>query len=206
MSYPPPLQNLIDAFKSLPGVGPRTAERYAFALFHKNEEERRSIAAAIENASHVTTCAQCNNFSENAHCRICTDTRRNPRIICVVAEAQDLMAIERAGEHRGVYHVLGGLLSPLEGTTPKELKIEQLQTRITQLKNAKKVNDTNVVEIILAFDQTPEGESTAIYLAKELKTTGAKITRLARGLPTGSDLSYADEMTLSSALAGRREV
>ncbi len=206
MQYPPPIQNLINAFKALPGVGPRTAERYAFALFHKSEEERQSIAAAIQNASGVKQCAQCYNFSENSRCHICADTRRNQRTICVVAEVQDLAAMERAGEFRGVYHVLGGLLSPLEGTSPKELKIEQLLARIKQLNNPPAPDSTAILEIILAFDQTPEGESTAIYLAKELKPTGAKITRLARGLPTGSDLSYADEMTLTSALLGRREV
>ncbi|MFA4872890.1 MAG: recombination mediator RecR [Patescibacteria group bacterium] len=206
MQYPSPIQNLINAFKSLPGVGPRTAERYAFALFHKPEEERQSIAAAIQNASRVKQCTQCNNFSENTRCHICADMRRNQRTICVVAEVQDLAAMERAGEFRGVYHVLGGLLSPLEGTSPKELKIEQLLVRIKQLNNPPAPDSAAILEIILAFDQTPEGESTAIYLAKELKTTGAKITRLARGLPTGSDLSYADEMTLTNALLGRREM
>ena len=206
MQYPPPIQNLINAFKSLPGVGPRTAERYAFELFHKPEEERQSIAAAIQNASRVKQCTQCNNFSENSFCRICADTRRSQRTICVIAEAQDLAAIERAGEYRGVYHVLGGLLSPLEGISPKDLKIEQLLTRIKLLQSIPAPDNAVAIEIILAFDQTPEGESTAIYLAKELKPTSVKITRLARGLPTGSDLSYADEMTLSSALAGRREI
>lgn len=205
MSYPSPIQKLIDSFKNLPGVGPRTAERYSFALLKLPQDQREQFAQAIQNAKIMKQCTQCGNFTDNTLCQICADPRRNKHLICVVADAQDLSAIERTAEYHGVYHILGGLLSPLEGTSPKDLRIEQLMQRVNKIKSIQPLNHSTI-ELILAFDQTPEGESTAIYLAKELKPTGAKITRLARGLPTGSDLNYADDLTLSSALSGRREV
>ena len=194
----------IDTFKQLPGVGPRTAERYAFALLKLSPDEREQFALSIRNTQGMKRCSQCNNYTDNSLCAICADPRRNKQLICVVADVQDLSAIERTSEYHGVYHVLGGLLSPLEGTSPKDLRIEQLLARVKASTDT--LTNRQTVELILAFDQTPEGESTAIYLAKELKPAGARLTRLARGLPTGSDLNYADEMTLSSALSGRREV
>lgn len=204
MSYPFQIQTLIDAFKSLPGVGPRTAERYAFSLLKKTPGECATFARAIETVQTIKQCTHCNNFTDDTLCHLCTDPRRNHHVICVVAEPQDLAAIERTNEYKGVYYILGGLLSPLEGTSPRDLRIEQLKGRLKLI--AVKLTKQKTTELILAFDQTPEGESTAIYLAKELKPLQVKITRLARGLPTGSDLNYADDLTLSSALSGRREI
>jgi len=203
MSYPRPVQTLIDAFKLLPGVGPRTAERYAFGFLQRSQPERQSFLDALGDVAQVQYCTQCHNFSERALCALCSDPRRNASIVCVVADPQDLGALERTGDFKGVYHILGGLLTPLEGITPDDLRIQQLLKRVSPTSSA---DTPKVTEVILAFDQTPEGESTSIYLAKILKEAGVRVTRLGRGLPTGSDLNYADAMTLSSALTGRKEI
>lgn len=201
-TIPEPLKNLVDHFSRLPGVGPKTALRFVFYLLKqpKNEVEKfAAILGAIKN--QMATCGICQNFSEKNPCAICGDSRRDHGTICVVAEHQDLPVIENTGVHNGTYHVLGGVLDPLHGITPDQLKIKALVGRI-QNANGK------IKEIILALNPDLEGETTMLYLTKLIKSFGKniKITRLARGLPMGSDLEYADEVTVSDALKGRKEI
>ncbi|MBU1146653.1 recombination mediator RecR [Patescibacteria group bacterium] len=201
-TIPEPLKNLVDHFSRLPGVGPKTALRFVFYLLKqpKNEVEKfAAILGAIKN--QMATCGICQNFSEKNPCAICGDSRRDHGTICVVAEYQDLPVIENTGIHNGTYHVLGGVLDPLHGITPDQLKIKALVGRI-QNANGK------IKEIILALNPDLEGETTMLYLTKLIKSFGKniKITRLARGLPMGSDLEYADEVTVSDALKGRKEI
>ena len=200
--FPPALQNLIDHFSRLPGVGPKTALRFVFYLLKQPKEEVTKFAAALGVIKdNIATCQVCQNFSEKNPCPICADSRRDHSSICVVAEHQDLPVIENTGEHHGTYHVLGGVLDPLHGVTPDQLKIKELVARI-QNANGK------IREIILALNPDLEGETTMLYLTKLIKSFGKsiKITRLARGLPMGSDLEYADEVTVSDALKGRKEI
>ena len=198
--FPPAIQNLIDEFNKLPGIGPKTSERFVFYLLKQSEEEIEKFAKAIENLKKkITICSQCYNFSEKDPCPICTDPRRDKSLLCVVAYPQDLQAIEKTNEYKGLYHILGGILNPIEGIGPKELKIQEL------LKRVKKSN-SKIQEIILGLNPDLEGEATAIYLAKLLRPLKIKVARLARGLPMGSDLQYADEVTLSNALEGRKEM
>jgi len=200
--FPPALQNLIDYFSRLPGVGPKTALRFVFYLLKQPKEEVAKFAATIGAVKNqIATCQVCQNFSEKNPCPICADSRRDHSIICVVAEHQDLPVIENTNEYRGTYHVLGGVLDPLHGITPDQLKIKELVARI-QNSNGK------IIEIILALNPDLEGETTMLYLMKLIKSFGKpiKITRLARGLPMGSDLEYADEVTVSDALKGRKEI
>jgi len=198
--FPPAIQNLIDEFNKLPGIGPKTSERFVFYLLKQSEEEIKKFAKAIENLKKkITICSQCYNFSEKDPCPICTDPRRDKSLLCVVAYPQDLQAIEKTNEYKGLYHILGGILNPIEGIGPKELKIQEL------LKRVKKPN-SKIQEIILGLNPDLEGEATAIYLAKLLRPLKIKVARLARGLPMGSDLQYADEVTLSNALEGRKEI
>ncbi|PIY78777.1 MAG: recombination protein RecR [Parcubacteria group bacterium CG_4_10_14_0_8_um_filter_35_7] len=198
--FPPAIQNLIDEFNKLPGIGPKTSERFVFYLLKQSEEEIKKFAKAIENLKKkITICSQCYNFSEKDPCPICTDPRRDKSLLCVVAYPQDLQAIEKTNEYKGLYHILGGILNPIEGIGPKELKIQEL------LKRVKKPN-SKIQEIILGLNPDLEGEATAIYLAKLLRPLKIKVARLARGLPMGSDLQYADEVTLSNALEGRKEM
>ncbi|PIP17716.1 MAG: recombination protein RecR [Parcubacteria group bacterium CG23_combo_of_CG06-09_8_20_14_all_35_9] len=198
--FPPAIQNLIDEFNKLPGIGPKTSERFVFYLLKQSEEEIEKFAKAIENLKKkITICSQCYNFSEKDPCPICTDPRRDKSLLCVVAYPQDLQAIEKTNEYKGLYHILGGILNPIEGIGPKELKIQEL------LKRVKKPN-SKIQEIILGLNPDLEGEATAIYLAKLLRPLKIKVARLARGLPMGSDLQYADEVTLSNALEGRKEM
>lgn len=200
--FPLSLQNLIDHFSKLPGVGPKTALRFVFYLLKQPKSEVEKFAAALGSVKNImTTCSICQNFSEKNPCAICGDSRRDHGIICVVAEYQDLPIIENTGIHQGTYHVLGGVLDPLHGITPDQLKIKELVARIQNGKNA-------IKEIILALNPDLEGETTTLYLTKLIKSFGKqiKITRLARGLPMGSDLEYADEVTVSDALKGRKEI
>lgn len=200
--FPLSLQNLIDYFSRLPGVGPKTALRFVFYLLKQPKEESEKFAAAIGAVkSSISICNVCQNFSEKNPCPICADSRRDHGTICVVAEHQDLPVIENTGEFHGTYHVLGGVLDPLHGITPDQLKIKELVARV-QNSNGK------IREIILALNPDLEGETTMLYLTKLIKSFGKpiKITRLARGLPMGSDLEYADEITVSDALKGRREI
>lgn len=200
--FSPLLQNLIDHFSKLPGVGPKTALRFVFYLLKQSKEEVEKFAAAIGAVkSSISTCGICQNFSEKNPCSICADQKRDHSIICVVAEHQDLPVIENTREYHGTYHILGGVLDPLHGVTPEQLKIKELVARIRN-------SNGKIKEIILALNPDLEGETTILYLTKLIKSFGKsiKVTRLARGLPMGSDLEYADEVTLSDALKGRKEI
>lgn len=200
--FPLPLQSLIDYFSSLPGIGPKTALRFVFYLLKQPKEEVEKFSAALGAVkSSVFTCGICHNFSEKNPCPICADSRRDHSSICVVSEHQDLPVIENTNDFHGTYHVLGGVLDPLHGVTPDQLKIRELVDRIKNSNGA-------IKEIILALNPDLEGETTMLYLTKLIKSFGKpiKITRLARGLPMGSDLEYADEVTVSDALKGRKEI
>ncbi len=192
------IQNLVDEFAKLPGIGPKTAARLVFYLLSKPTEEVEKLAEAVANLKKgLKICSRCFNYAESDPCSICEDPRRNRAQICVVEQPLDVIALERAG-YKGLYHVLGGLISPVEGINPEDLRIAQLVDRVKKEK-------AQIAEIILATDPSLEGEATAMFVAQKLKPLGVKITRLARGLPVGGDLEYADEMTLSRALEGRRE-
>ena len=196
--FPQPIENLMRELGQLPGVGPKTAERYAFALLKSGAHDRERLAAAIGGIGRdLRACSICRNYTETDPCQVCSDPARDKGIICVVANEQDLLAIDHTGDYRGRYHILGGTLSPADGITPNELTAGELVRR---------VRETGPREIILAFDPTIEGETTMLYLSRLLQPLGAKLTRLARGLPIGSELGYADEVTLSDALKGRREL
>lgn len=194
--YPKTIQDLINVFSHLPGIGPKTAERLVFYLLDNHINELSTALTGIN--GQIKLCSKCLNYSDQEYCQICSEPKRDQQTIAVVAKPQDIAALERSHEYNGVYHILGGLLSPLEGITASELNIKQLQLRL------KGVNNVN--EIILAFDNNVEGETTALYLTKLLKNPAIKITRLARGLPMGSDLEYADEITLRDAIKNRQSL
>ncbi len=192
------IENLINEFRKLPGIGPKSARRIVFYLLKQSEKDIRIFAdALIEMKQKVKFCKNCSNLSEEDTCLICRDGSRNTGIICVVEKASDVQVIENAGEYKGLYHVLGGLLSPIENIGPEELRIPHLISRINNLKST---------EIILALNPTVEGDSTATYLNKVLKSAGVKITKLASGLPVGGDIEYADQVTIGRAISGRREM
>ena len=196
--YPEPVARLIDALQRLPGIGPKTAQRLTFYLLKRSTDEVRELADALRAMKEkITYCRLCFNVTDDDPCRICTDPRRDPNVICVVEEPNDLLAMERTGEYRGLYHVLLGALSPLDGVGPDDLKIRELLARLEGKETA---------EVILATNPHVEGEATALYLAKLLRPLAVRITRIARGLPVGGDLEYADQVTLSKALEGRREM
>ena len=198
MSLPGALQNLIDQFKRLPGVGAKSAQRLAFHVLKTPREDAERLCEAIrEVKDRVTYCSNCNNFTDLDLCVYCADPARDHRVVCVVEEPQNVNVIEKTGGFRGVYHVLLGALSPLQGVGPDDLKIKGLLTRI---------DAESIEEIILATSPTVEGEATAIYLARLLKPLGVRVTRIAMGVPVGSDLEYADEITMHKAMEGRREV
>lgn len=197
-NYPNIIQKLIEYFSALPGIGPKTAEKFVFYLLKQPREELQNFSKAIsELKDKISICPICYNYSETQPCQICQNQKRNRSVICVVARPQDIAAIEKTKEYLGVYHLLEGVLNPLEGITPDKLKIKELIDRIKK---------DNVKEIILALNPDIEGETTILYLKKILKPYRIKMTRLARGLPIGSDLEYADEVTLSNALKGRKAV
>jgi len=196
--YSPSIQRLIDQFNKLPGIGPKTAEKFVFYLLNQDKSQLENLGQAVEHLQDkITVCSSCQNYTESDPCPICRDSSRNQQLICVVALSPDVMALEKTGEYRGVYHVLGGLINPVAGISAENLKIKQLINRIKKNK---------VKEVIIATDPTIEGESTALYLVKLLKKAPVKITRIAQGLPTGATIEYADEITLSNALKGRRIV
>jgi recombination protein RecR len=198
MSLPGALQNLIDQFKRLPGVGAKSAQRLAFHVLKTPREDAERLCDAIrEVKDRVTYCSNCNNFTDLDLCVYCADPARDHGVVCVVEEPQNVNVIEKTGGFRGVYHVLLGALSPLQGVGPDDLKIKGLLTRI---------DAESIDEIILATNPTVEGEATAIYLARLLKPLGVRVTRIATGIPVGSDLEYADELTMGKAMEGRREV
>lgn len=197
-NYPSLIQKLIDYFSQLPGIGPKTAEKFVFYLLKQPQEYLENFSSSLlQLKAKVTVCPSCFNYSEKQPCSICRDPKRNKNIICVVAKPQDVAVIEKTGDYQGVYHVLGGLLNPLEDVTPDKIKIKELLNRIKK---------DGISEIILALNTDIEGETTTLYLKKTLLPSKTKLTRLARGLPIGSDLQYADEVTLSNALKGRKEI
>ncbi|MBI4135719.1 recombination protein RecR [Candidatus Uhrbacteria bacterium] len=200
MNFPPPITRLMQHFRGLPGVGPRTATRYVFALLNKPIDELRAFGhALIDLKESIRTCTQCLNISLQNPCPICADKNRNAEMLCLVARPQDIQALEETREYSGLYHVLGGTLNPIEGVTPEQLTIKELLER---LDNA----EPKIEEVILALNPDLEGEATALYLSKLLKSRVPRVTRLARGLPQGADLEYADEVTLINAIKGRREI
>lgn len=196
--YANPLTKLIEHFSRLPGIGPKTAQRLAFFILQLPDAQVREFAGALTEAKQkITTCPLCCNLTDIKPCSICADERRDHSVICVVEEAQDVVAIEKTREFRGLYHVLQGSISPMEGKGPADLTVKELLQRVT---------DGSVQEIIVATNPDVEGETTALYLARLLQPLGVKATRIAHGLPVGGDLDYADTATLSKALSGRREI
>ena len=196
--YEGAVQDLIDELGRLPGVGPKSAQRIAFHLLAAEQLDVERLAATlIRVKNEVRFCTICGNVAEADQCRICTDDRRDPTVICVVEEPKDVVAVERTREFRGRYHVLGGAISPIDGVGPDDLRIRELLTRLS---------DGVVTELILATDPNLEGEATATYLARMIRPMGLMVSRLASGLPVGGDLEYADEVTLGRAFSGRRRV
>ena len=193
--YIEPIEKLIRQFTKLPGVGAKTAQRYALTVLSMTEEETKAFAAAVVEAkTNIKVCSVCGNYTDEDPCHICKT--RDGSVICVVQEAKDVLAIERLGEYRGVYHVLGGVLNPLRGVGRDDIRLAQLFQRLTG----------DVKEVILATDTSAEGEATATYIARYVKQYGVKVTRLAQGISVGSELQYADEVTLSRAFSNRKEV
>lgn len=197
-AYAGPVQDLIDELGRLPGVGPKSAQRIAFHLLKLPKDDAMRLSRAIEQAKdRVAWCQRCFNLADAEECAICRDDRRDPKVLCVVEEPKDLVAVEKTGEFRGRYHVLQGALNPMEGIGPDHLRVKELISRIVP---------EGVEELILCTNPNIEGEATAMYLARTLENAGLKITRIASGLPVGGDLEYADELTLGRALEGRRQV
>jgi recombination protein RecR len=198
MSLPASLQELVDQFKRLPGVGAKSAQRLAFHVLRTPREDAERLCQAIRDVKdRITYCTTCNNITDTDPCLMCGDETRDHRVICVVEEPQNVNVVNRTGGFKGVFHVLMGAISPLQGIGPDDLKIKGLLARIG-------VN--GVDEVILATNPTVEGEATAIYLARLLKPLGIRVTRIATGIPVGSDLDYADDLTVGKAMDGRREV
>ncbi len=200
MLLPEPIQKLINAFERLPGIGPKTASRLAFYLLRAPEETAQELSDALDDLkSRIAFCEECFNITEagRTRCEICEDARRDGGVICVVEEALDVLALERTGAYQGRYHVLHGVLSPIEGIGPDDIKIRPLLERVRR---------GDVREVILATNPSMEGDATALYLQGQLKPSGVHVTRLARGLPVGGDLEYADQSTLLKALSGRSEM
>jgi recombination protein RecR len=202
VSYAPPIQRLVTELSKLPGIGNRTAQRLAFHILRASAEDAGALAEAIrEVKERIRLCEVCFNLTDEQRCRICQDTRRDHALICVVEEPSDVIPMERTHEYHGVYHVLGGALSPIDGIDPEDLKIAELFARVS-------APQADVREVVLATNPTTTGEATALHIADELRSRSPEVTvtRLASGLPVGSDLEYADEVTLGKAFAGRRAV
>ena len=197
MDYPAPVERLIDELRKLPGIGPKSAQRIAFHLMRGSRDDATRLSEAVGTLlEHIRTCATCNAITDQEICALCSDPTRTAKTLCVVEEPHDLLAVEKTRDFRGRYHVLHGALSPLQGMGPDELRIEGLLDR---------VREGEATEVILATSPTVEGEATAVYLARLLKPLGVRVTRIAMGVPVGSDLEWADEVTMSKALEGRRE-
>ncbi len=198
MNHPEPITRLIEELQRLPGIGRKSAQRLAFHILRTPREDAERLCDAVRDVKdRVTYCSVCNNITDTDPCAYCRDEARDHSLICVVEEPQNVMAIEKTRDFKGKYHVLGGAISPLQGIGPDELKVKGLLTR---------VDAGGVSEVILATNPNVEGEATAIYLAKLLKPLGVRVTRIAMGVPVGSDLEYADEVTVHKAMEGRREV
>jgi len=197
LDYPAPVARLIDELRKLPGIGPKSAQRIAFHLLRAPRNEVDRLAASVGDLQDsIRTCVQCNAVTDQELCVTCADPARSDRVVCVVEEPHNLLAVERTRDFRGRYHVLHGALSPLQGVGPDELKVDGLLER---------VRGGRVEEVILATSPTVEGEATAVYLARLLKPLGVRVTRIAMGVPVGADLEWADEVTMAKALEGRRE-
>lgn len=195
--YPQPMARLIDEFSKLPGVGAKTAQRLAFYVLNMEYSDAKKLSEAIVEAKdNIKYCSCCGNLTDTDPCMICGNTSRDRDTVCVVQEPKDVIAMERTREFRGLYHVLHGAISPLGGVGPDDIKIKELLSRMTP----------EVKEVILATNPNVEGEATAMYISRLLKPLGVKVTRIAHGIPVGGDLEYADEVTLSKALEGRREI
>lgn len=198
MHYSKSLEKLLAELEKLPGLGPKSAQRIAFHLLRATEEEAERLAEAILDARRKTSnCKICFNWTDGEVCQICADERRNPGEVMVVAEPRDLVAIEKTKEFKGRYHVLGGVISPLDGVTPEMLRVRELVERVSK---------GGIAEVILALNPTVEGNTTAIYLSGLIKPLGPKVTKIAQGLPIGGEMDYADMSTIISALEGRREM
>jgi recombination protein RecR len=194
-----PVSRLIDEFSRLPGIGPKTASRLVFYLLRAPEEQAQSLAEALQELrARIAFCSICFNITESDPCAVCTDERRDRSVVCVVEEPLDVIAIERTRDYQGLYHVLHGTIAPVEGIGPDDLRIAELLPRLEA--------DPPVREVIIATNPNMEGEATAMYIARQLEGKAIQVTRLARGLPVGGDLEYADEITLSRALAGRQAI
>ena len=199
--YTPAVERLAQSFRSLPGIGKKSAYRMAFSVLDMSEEKAAAFAAAILEAKKATKkCSVCQNISEDEVCHICRDEKRNKNLICVVENPRDVNAIERISEYKGVFHVLYGVISPLEGKTPEMIKIKELISRVNELCASAKPEE---IEVILATNPSTEGDATAMYISRLLSPFGIKVSRLAYGIPVGGDLEYTDEVTLFRALEGR---
>ncbi|NLA39775.1 MAG: recombination protein RecR [Methanomicrobiales archaeon] len=198
MQYAKPLAALVAEFEKLPGIGPKSAQRLAFHILRIPEDEARKLSDAIINAKeNIGQCSVCFNYTDKDRCEVCSDPRRDGSLLCVVSEPRDVAAMEKTNEFRGVYHVLGGVISPIDGVGPESLRLNELENRIRQ---------GEIREVILATNPTIEGDTTAMYVAKALRPFGVKVTRIAHGMPVGGDMDYADQATLIQALQWRREM
>ncbi|AJK89897.1 recombination mediator RecR [Lysinibacillus sp. FSL R7-0073] len=198
MYYPEPISKLIDSFMKLPGIGPKTAARLAFFVLSMKEEDVLSFSKALVDAKrNLSYCSVCGNITDVDPCHICTDKQRDHSIICVVQDTKDVIAMEKMRDYNGMYHVLQGAISPMDGIGPEDINVASLLVRL---------HDESVQELILATNSTIEGEATAMYISRLVKPSGIRTTRIAHGLPVGGDLEYADEVTLSKAMEGRREL
>ena len=195
LNYPQPLADLIGSLARLPGIGPKTAGRLAFYLLQEPETAQALAQSIMKAKEKIKRCSVCSNFTEHDPCALCRSERRDRTVLCIVEHPRDVAALEKTGEFKGLYHVLQGVLSPLEGIGPEQLTVQQLLRRLE-----------GVQEVIMAVNPTVEGEATALYLARLLKPLGLKVTRIAHGLPVGGDLEYADEVTIARALEGRRNL
>lgn len=198
MEYSTSIQDLIDNLAKLPGIGGKTAERLAFHIIKENNKEVQQLLNSIVNAKkNLKKCTKCFNISDDEICPICSNKERNHKLICVVEDVKDIISMEKTGEYKGIYHVLEGVLSPMNGVSPEDLRIKELIIRVTEEK---------VEEVIIATNPKVEGETTASYIAKILKPYKLKVTRIAHGIPIGGDLEFVDEVTLAKAIEGRREM
>ena len=198
MHYAKPLSRLVSEFEKLPGIGPKSAQRLAFHILRLSDEEARALCEAVIGVKeNIRECPTCYNYTDQDSCEICSDSKRDESVICVVAEPRDVVAMEKTHEFRGMYHVLGGVISPMDGIGPDMLRIRDLLSRLQEGK---------VTEIVLATNPTIEGDATAMYIASLVKPLGVKATRIAHGMPVGSDMDYADQATLIQAMQWRREM
>ena len=198
MEYAKPLAKLVGEFEKLPGIGPKSAQRLAFHVLRMSEENAQAFAEAVLDVKHsIRLCPVCYNYTDQDRCAICSDAKRDNSLLCVVAEPRDVVAMEKTNEFRGVYHVLGGVISPMDGIGPEMLKIRELVNRVAQ---------DGIKEVVLATNPTIEGDTTSMYVAGLLKPLGVRVTRIAHGMPVGGDMDYADQATLIQALQWRREM